>query len=63
MNLRDIKIVLRAVECLYHGLDISNYTYEDLKSTYFNDKGAKVSKAVANLLASCCNKLQKSSLD
>lgn len=49
MNLRDIKIVLRAVECLYHGLDISNYTYDDLKSTYFNDKGAKVSKAVASV--------------
>lgn len=49
MQTQDIKLVARAIEVMSHGVDISNYTYEDFRKTYFNKDGKIVSRAGDNV--------------
>lgn len=53
MEYKDIMLVGRAIEIMSHGVDISNYTYEDFKNTYFNKDGKVVSKAVSSVPDFC----------
>ena len=49
MQTQDIKLVARAIEVMSHGVDISNYTYEDFRKTYFNKDGKIVQRAGDNV--------------
>lgn len=49
MKTNDLLIVAKALELLSYGENIESYTKDDIKSTYFNKSGNKITRAVSSV--------------